>query len=328
MPSRAVVAGASGLVGPALVADLRDRGYEVALIGRGGPDARWGDPALAQLVDGADVLVNLAGRSVGCRYHARQRTEIYRSRIDTTTELHAAVAAARRPPRLWLNASTATIYRHAVDRAQTESDGEIGEGFSVDVARNWERAFFAGHLPGTRRVALRMAIVLGQGPALAQLAGAARFGLGGPQYDGPWLPHRRYRGIGPEPTGPTWWHGHLGDAATHGDQKLSWIHLDDLTSAVRFIAEHDEIEGPVNLAAPGTSTNRELMGLLRRAVRARIALPAPRWLIEPGMMVLQQESELVLKSRWAVPQVLTDAGFRFAWPDLGPAVRDLVPGRG
>lgn len=325
MNPRAVVAGASGFVGPALIADLRQHGYDVARVGRGGPDARWGEPSVATLVDGADLLINLAGRSVGCRYHQRERDEIYRSRIDSTAELHDAVTAARHPPRLWFNASTATIYRHAIDRPQTESDGEIGEGFSVDVARNWERVFFTGDLPSTRRVALRMAIVLGRGPALAQLSAAARFGLGGPQYDGWWLPHRRYRGIGPDPSGPTWWRGHRGDAATHGDQKFSWIHLDDLTAAVRFIVERDAIEGPVNLAAPGTSTNRELMGLLRRAVGAPIALPAPRWLLEPGMAVLQQESELVLKSRWALPQVLTDAGFRFAWPELGPAVADLLP---
>ena len=226
---------------------------------------------------------------------------------------------------LWLNASTATIYRHATDRPQSEDDGEIGEGFSVDVARNWERVFFAGDLPQTRRVALRMAIVLGDGPALRKLTTAARLGMGGPQQDGWWFPHRRYRGIGPDPSGPVVWHRH---DTRHGDQKFSWIHVDDLLRAVTFLDAHDQLSGPVNLAAPGTSTNRELMAALRVAVRAPFGLPAPRWLLEPGMLVLRQESELVLKSRWVVPTRLVDAGFEFRWPELGPAVTDLVRGRG
>lgn len=141
---RAVLAGGSGFIGQALRADLVRRGYAVAQVGRRGPDARWGDSGrLRELVDGADLLVNLAGRSVGCRYHDRNREEIYHSRIDTTQELHHAVGASTHPPRLWLNASTGTIYRHAMDRPQTEADGELGQGFSVDVARNWEKAFFA-----------------------------------------------------------------------------------------------------------------------------------------------------------------------------------------
>ena len=317
---RAVLAGASGFLGPLLAADLAARGYQVALVGRRGPDARWGErDRLHPLIDGADLLVNLAGRSVGCRYTDRNRDEIYRSRIDTTAQLGAAVAEADRPPRLWLNASTATIYRHAMDRPQTEDDGETGSGFSVDVARDWEETLFAGPLPRTRRVALRMAIVLGDGPALQMLARAARSGLGGPQLDGRWFPHRRYRGIGPRATPAAPPHG-----ATHGQQKFSWIHVDDLVAAVRFLDNHPELDGPVNLASPGTSTNRELMAALRRAVHAPVGLPTPRWLLEPGLLVLRQESELVLKSRWAVPQKLLDAGFRFRWTRLPEAVQQLL----
>lgn len=324
MTARAVVSGASGFIGPRLAEDLRARGYDVVLVGRRGPDVRWGDRGgLEAAVDGADLLVNLAGRSVGCRYTDAHRDEIYASRVDTTRALHDAVSGARRPPRLWLNASTATIYRHATDRAQTEDGGELGEGFSVDVARGWERAFFAGELPATRRVALRMAIVLGHGPALNKLLMAARLGMGGPQRDGWWLPHRRYRGIGPDPTGPTVWRRH--DDTGHGDQRFSWIHIDDLAAAVTFLDEHDELAGPVNLAAPGTSTNRALMAALRRAARVPFGLPAPRWLLEIGMVVLRQESELVLKSRWVVPTRLLDAGFTFRWPELDAAVADLVP---
>ncbi|WP_022916491.1 epimerase [Ruania albidiflava] len=319
-PPRAVLAGASGFIGTALVRDLRDRGYAVVRIGRNGPEVRWDDPVgVRTAVDGADLLVNLAGRSVGCRYHDRNRAEIYASRIGTTTQLAQAVHAAAAPPRLWLNASTATIYRHAMDRPQTEDGGELGSGFSVDVARDWEQAFFADDLPGTRRVALRMAIVLGNGGALTMLRRAARFGLGGPQLDGWWPAHQRYRGIGPTPTAPA-----VHAPSTGGRQKFSWIHLDDLLRAIAFIDTHAQIEGPVNLSAPEVSDNRTLMAQLRRTVRAPFGLPAPRWLLEPGMLVLRQESELVLKSRWVLPERLLAAGFAFAHPELAGALEDLA----
>ena len=318
-----MLAGGSGFVGVRLDEDLRARGYDVVHVGRRGPDVRWDEPAaLAAAVDGADLVINLAGRSVGCRYTDAHRDEIHDSRTGTTRALADAVRQAQRPPRVWMNASTATIYRHATDRPQTEDDGELGEGFSVDVARDWERAFFDGDLPGTRRVALRMAIVLGDGPALNKLLTAARCGIGGAQRDGWWFPHRRYRGIGPTPTGPTVWHRHRDTAG--GSQRFSWIHLEDLVAAIAFLDEHAEVDGPVNLAAPGTSTNAALMAALRRAARAPFGLPAPRWFLEIGMVVLRQESELVLKSRWAVPERLLEAGFRFRWTELEPAVADLT----
>ncbi|MCC4906887.1 epimerase [Microbacterium sp. cx-59] len=316
----AVVAGASGFVGRAVVEALTSDGYDVRRIGRT-ESIRWSDPdAIARAVDGSDVLVDLAGKSVDCRYRDANREEILRSRVDTTRMLHRAVTAAEHPPRVWLNASTATIYRHEVHRANTESDGVIGDGFSVDVARAWEKEFFAGDLPGTRRVALRMAIVLGDGPATAILVRLARIGLGGPQIDSWWFSHRRYRGIGPDASGSerSGWH------RTRGRQKFSWIHLDDVVGAMRFLRDHDQIAGPVNLASPHPSDNRTLMRTLRRAVGARVGLPAWRWMLEPAMWVLRTEPELVLKSRWVTPEVLTDAGFVFRWPELDPAIRDVA----
>lgn len=319
MRARAVVAGWNGFLGHRLVADLTERGYDVVRLGRAGPDARWGDPAaVAAAVDGADLVVNLAGKSVGCRYTEANRDEILRSRVDTTRALHEAIEGSSAPPRLWLNASTATIYRYAADRPQTESDGELGTGFSVDVARSWERELFAGDLPGTRRVALRMAIVLG-GPASDLLARIARLGVGGPQHDGWWFPHRRYRGIGDEPTG-----GPVPVHRSGGRQKFSWIHVDDVLAAIRFLEDHEELAGPVNLSAPRPSDNRTLMAELRRAVGMPVGIPAPRWLLEPALWALRNESELVLKSRWVLPERLTAAGFDFAWPELGPAIDDAV----
>lgn len=320
--ARAVVAGWNGFIGRRLVDDLAARGYDVARVGRNGPDGRWGDPTtLAGLVDGAALVVNLAGKSVGCRYTERNRDEILRSRVATTRQLREAITAAEEPPQLWLNASTATIYRYALDRPQTESEGELGTGFSVDVARSWERELFAGDLPGTRRVALRMAIVLG-GPASDMLARIARLGVGGAQYDGWWFQHRRYRGIGDEPTG-----GPVPIHHSHGRQKFSWIHIDDVLAAIRFLEQRDDLDGPVNLSSPNPSDNRTLMTQLRRTVGMPIGLPAPRWLLEPALWALRNESELVLKSRWVLPDRLTSAGFEFRWPQLGPALDDTVVSR-
>lgn len=316
----AVVAGASGFVGSAVVSALVDDGYEVRRIGRSA-QYRWDDAhAIARAVDGAAVLVNLAGKSVNCRYTDANRDEVLRSRTETTRALREAVAAAVRPPAVWLNASTATIYRHATDRPQSEAGGDLGAGFSVDVARAWEREFFAGDLPHTRRVALRMAIVLGDGPATNMLFTLARVGLGGPQFDGWWIPHRRYRGIGPDPTGDgrSPWH------RTKGRQRFSWIHIDDVVDAIRFLRDREDISGPVNLSSPHPSDNRTLMRTLRRAVGAPLGLPAWRWMLEPAMWVLRTEPELVLKSRWVVPGVLCDAGFTFQHPHLGPAVDELT----
>lgn len=322
-PPVVALAGGSGFVGTALRRAFLEDGYEVRAIGRSGPDARWDDPAsIRRAVDGADVLVNLAGKSVDCRYTDLNRDEVYRSRIETTRALRLAVGDALAPPALWLGASTATIYRYARDRPQTEAEGEMGTGFSVDVARDWEKELFDSDLPSTRRVALRMAIVLGDGPANTLLFRLARFGLGGTQFDGRWFPHRRYRGIGPHPTG--WnapWH------RSGGRQRFSWIHIEDVVGAVRFIRDHPELDGPINLAAPHPRDNRTLMAALRRVVGMPVGLPAPRFVLEPAMWAMRTESELVLKSRWVLPAVLEAAGYRFAYPDLEPALRDVWESR-
>lgn len=318
-PDRPVVvlAGASGFLGTDLARRFETDGWTVRRIGRSGPDARWGDTeAITRVVDGARLLVNLAGKSVDCRYTAANRAEILRSRVETTEELHRAVAAAATPPPVWMNASTATIYRHEEERANTERDGVLGEGFSVDVARAWEAAFTAGETPGVRRVALRMTIVLGDGPATAILLRLARLGLGGPQYDGRWPSTRARREAGV----------HHEYRATFGRQHFSWIHVEDVYRSIRFLEEAG-LEGPVNLASPNPSDNTELSRLLRAAVGRRIGLPAPRFVLEPATLVLRTEPELLLKSRWVVPGRLEDAGFEFAHPDLAEALRDVVATR-
>lgn len=179
---RVVIAGASGFMGTHFTTRLREQGNEVLHIGRSA-QVRWGETAaMTDLLAGADLLVNLAGKSVNCRYDAANRAEILHSRTETTRELADAVRACDDPPPLWINSSSATIYRHADDRPMTESTGELGTGFSVEIAKAWEHAFFDGELPATRRVALRTAIVLGDGGALVPMLRLARFGLGGPSW--------------------------------------------------------------------------------------------------------------------------------------------------
>lgn len=315
----AVIAGASGFIGRAVTAAFEEDGYELRLVGRTAAIGWDNADALRRAVDGARVVVNFAGKSVDCRYTDRNRQEVLDSRVRTTRALRRAIEGAQHPPRVWLNASTATIYRHEMQRPNTETDGRIGEGFSVDVATSWERGLFVGSLPGTRRVALRMAIVLGDGPATRMLFALARMGLGGTQHDGWCPPHRRYRGIGEHPTGSDRapWH------RTRGRQHFSWVHIDDVVAAIRFIRDDERLAGPINIASPHPSDNRALMHAVRRVVGAPVGMPSARWMLELGAWALRTETELLLKSRWVLPRALQDAGFAFAHPDLEPALADI-----
>ena len=292
-----VLAGASGFVGTYFRSRFERDGWEVRTIGRAPADsARWGDDdGLVNAVDGAGLLVNLAGRSVSCRYSERNRAEILDSRVRTTAELGRAVARCTAPPATWLNASTGTIYRHSEDRPQTERDGDLGTGFSVDVARAWETALAEAETPHTRKIPLRLAIVLGSGGGVMRpFANLARLGLGGP----------------------------MGGGA----QKFSWVHVEDAYRAAAFLRQHTDITGPVNVAAPEVVDNRELMRLVRHAYRAPWGMSTPEWLLKAGAVVIRTEAELVLKSRWVAPRKLLDAGFEFREPALGPAL-ERISGR-
>ena len=315
MTDRIVIAGASGFIGSYLASAFRTRGADVRLIGRTGPDAAWGDTtAITDLLDGADLLINMAGKSVNCRYGAANRAEIMRSRVETTRELAVAVAACVAPPPLWINSSTATIYRHADDRPMTESTGEIGTGFSVGIATAWERELAAANAPRTRRVALRMAIVLGDGSALLPLLRLVRFGLGGPQLDGPWIRTKARVKAGTFHEFRSRW----------GRQHFSWIHLADVLGIIEFLRDHPELDGPVNASSPHPVDNVELMRTLRKVLRVPFGVPAPRPVLELGSALIRSETELLLKSRWVVPEKLLAAGYQFEYPDLEPAVRQIV----
>lgn len=315
MSDRIVIAGASGFIGTYLARAFREQGATVLFVGRRGGDASWGDTeGIQRVLEGSDLLINMAGKSVNCRYGPSNRAEIMRSRVETTAELARALAACANPPALWLNSSTATIYRHAEDRAMTESTGEIGTGFSVGVATAWESEFFEADLQGIRRVALRMAIVLGDGSALAPLVRLGRVGLGGPQLDGRWFRTRARVAAGT-------FHEFR---ARGGRQRFSWVHLEDVLGVIRFLREREDIDGVVNVSSPNPTDNRTFMRTLRHVLRVPFGVPMPRWMLEMGSIVIRTETELVLKSRWVVPERLLAAGYRFAYPGLEPALRQII----
>lgn len=309
---RVVIGGSTGFIGTRLQQKYRAEGREVVTISRTGADLTWADqPGIDAAVDGAELVVGLAGKSVSCRYTPANRALILSSRLDTTAALSTAIGRASAPPPLWVNSSTATIYRHAEDGPQTEAGGDIGTGFSVEVAKSWERALFADELPSTRRVALRTAIVLGDGGVLGALRRLARLGLGGPQLDGWWPVTKARRAAGT---------AHQRGSG-HGHQRFSWIHVDDVAGIIDFLERHPELSGPVNAAAPNPVDNVAFMASVRRALGVRFGPPTPRWMLELGAIGIRTETELILKSRWVLPGRLAEAGYAFRHPDLDEAVR-------
>lgn len=293
-PSTIVVCGASGYIGRYLRRSYEDRGIRVRTVGRGtSSDATWSDHrGLVDVLDGSDLVVNLAGRSVSCRYNKANADEIMSSRIQTTAQLGRALAQVQNPPELWVNASTGTIYRDSRDRPMDERSGDIGTGFSVEVARAWERELFDADV-AIRKVALRMSIVLGAGGgAINPIIDLARVGLGGT----------------------------MGD----GGQIFSWVHVADVGRILDHLYENTGISGPVNVATPFPVTNEELMQKVRNTLGRSRGLPTPAWLLQFGARVIRTEAELVLKSRWVDPQVLNSSGFEFQYPDLQEALTDIA----
>ncbi len=315
-PLRIVLPGGSGQVGRMLAQYFQERGHHVAVLTRlpyaeTWQTVRWDGETVGpwtEYLEGADVCINLTGRNVNCRYTAANRAAIYESRIRSTRILGEVVAGLADPPGVWLNASTATIYRHALDRDMDEATGELGGhewmtarrrvpqtwNFSIRVAKDWEAAFFAAPTPRTRKVALRSAITFSPVPgnAFGILLNLVRFGMGGAQ--------------------------------GNGRQYVSWIHELDFARAVEFLMAREDISGPVNVASPHPLPNREFMAILREACGIPNGFPAPRPLLELAAVFLRTESELVLKSRRVVPARLLEAGFQFEFPKWAEAAEDLV----
>lgn len=306
-----VIAGGSGQVGTVLARHFHGKGDQVVVLSRGLRNTPWQTrpwdgvtlgPWLA-ILDGSDVLINLAGRSVNCRYNKQNRQAILESRVQSTAILHHAIRELERPPAVWLNASTATIYRHALDRSMDEATGELGGdesgapstwNFSIRVAKAWEEAFFSTQTPGTRQVALRSAMTFSpdRDGVFDVFSKLVRHGLGGTN-----LP---------------------------GTQFVSWIHEVDFIRAVEFLIATPSLAGPVNLASPHPLPNFQFLHVLRKSWGTRLGLPTTQWMLEVGTFLLQTESELVLKSRRVVPGRLLDAGFKFEYPTWEQAAEELV----
>jgi len=307
MKRRIIIAGGSGFLGTALARRFIARGDEVFVLTRspqnrtdGAKDIAWDAKTLgdwASLVDGADVVLNLTGKSVDCRYNEKNRRLIINSRVDSTRVVGEAIARSKNPPRAWLNASSATLYKHdpakpADESGPTGATAEAKDEFSIEVIRQWERAMDEAQTPRTRKLALRTTMVFGlESGVFPVLRRLARLGLG----------------------------GKMGS----GRQFVSWMHEEDFCRAVEWVIEHDDLTGPVNFAAPNPLTNAEMMRLVRKECGAPFGLPATEWMLEIGAFFLRTETELIIKSRRVVPGKLLASGFQFHFPQLEDALRNL-----
>lgn len=309
-----VIAGGTGFIGRTMAAYF-GREAEVVLLSRqqneknnaytasdpSAPNARvvhWDGRSRGEWwseIDGADLVINLAGKSVNCRYTEKNKQQIFDSRVFATKAIGDAVRATARPPALWLNAASATTYRHALDRPQDEYTGEMHNDFSVQVCKLWEKTFFEQQTPSTRKVVMRMAIALGHGGVMVPYLHLVRWGLGGRQGS--------------------------------GQQMYSWIHIEDVCRFVEWIGERKDLEGVFNLSAPNPVTNAAFMKAVRQAAGVRFGLPAPAWMLRIGAAIIGTETELLLKSRWVVPTRLLKEGFRFKYERVEEALQEIVKGK-
>ncbi len=307
---RLIIPGGTGFLGRTVAQWFAARGWDVVALSRDArataPGARvvqWDARTLgdwARACDGAAAVLNLAGRSVNCRYTPRNRRLIMDSRVDSTRVVGAAIAACDNPPPVWMNASTATIYKHSLDQPMDEATGVIAatraakDAFSIKVAQAWERACEEAATPGVRKLLLRTSMVFGPLPG------------------GVWDPLRRVTRLG------------LGGRMASGRQYVSWMHADDFCRAVEWLIERQDQRGVFNLTAPHPITNAVMMRTLRDALGASIGLPGPRWMLEIGAWLMRTETELLIKSRRVVPGRLLEGAFEFKYPEFRGAIEAIL----
>lgn len=300
---KVVLAGGHGYLGKVLATHYKNICHQVIILSRqpaktvgnvstilwdGKSEGSW-----ERALDGADLLINLCGKNVNCRYTEENKKAIIQSRVVPTALLGRAISKLVHLPKLWINVTSATIYRHAEDRSQDELTGEIGYGFSVDVCKQWEQIFFEAQTPGTRKVALRMGIVLGRNDGVfPRLLNLVKLGLGGKQ--------------------------------GNGQQQVSWIHEQDVAHIAEWLLQHPEMDGIINCTAPNAVKNTDLMYVIRKSYGMPFGLPSPKWLLEVGARMIGTETELILKSRWVAPQRLLNAGYPFRFADIQSAVSDIL----
>lgn len=297
-----ILAGGNGYLGTVLAKHFSSLASEVIILSRRPQAAAgniktllWDGQTLgdwATSLQHADLLVNLCGKNVNCRYTSKNKKEIISSRLIPTRLLGEAIKSLENPPKLWINITSATIYRHAEDRPQDELTGEIGDGFSIEVCKAWESSFFDNESPKTRKVALRMGIVLGlKDGAFPRLLNLVKLGMGGKQ--------------------------------GNGEQYVSWVHELDAAGSIEWLMNHNEIEGIINCTAPEPIKNKVFMRSIRKAYDINFGLPAPAWLLAIGAKIIGTETELILKSRWVKPRRLLNNGFEFKYAKIDEAVKGL-----
>ncbi len=246
-------------------------------------------------LENADMIINLAGKNVNCRYNEKNKKAIFDSRTQSIEALGEAISQCKVKPKLWIQCSSATIYRHAQDRPMTEEKGEIGEGFSVEVCKKWEKTFWeeSKRFKEMRKVILRTSLVLSKEEGVfPRLEKMVKYGLGGKQGS--------------------------------GNQMVSWIHEGDVCGIVEWILNHNEIKGEINCTAPVPLTNKDFMQAFRHVIGVKIGLPAPKWLLEAGAFFIGTETELILKSRWVIPEKIQNFGYVFKFPRIEEAVRNIL----
>jgi uncharacterized protein len=294
-----MIAGGSGFLGEVLKNYFTEKGYLVKILTRN-PDKEndiyWNAKDLgewAKELENTYALINLTGKSVDCRYTAKNRKLIYNSRIDSTKILGLAINLCQNPPKIWINSSTATIYRHSTDKEMDEEHGEIGDDFSMNIAKAWEKTFYSIANPKTRKIVIRTAIVLGKnGGALIPLKKLTLLGLGGKQ--------------------------------GFGTQKVSWVHELDFARAIEFLMEKENLSGNFNISVPKPTNNETLMKSMRKVLSLWFGINHPIWLLNFGAKLIGTETELVLKSRNVIPKRLLDNGFNFIYTDAEIALKDLL----
>ncbi|WP_339626417.1 TIGR01777 family oxidoreductase [uncultured Winogradskyella sp.] len=292
------IAGGSGFLGQVLKSYFHKKGYNIYILTRTPKqvnDFSWDAKDLGEwthILEETNVLINLTGKSVDCRYTEANKKLIYDSRIDSTSILGLAIQNCKNPPKAWLNMSTSTIYEDSYYKEMTETSGDIGDDFSMNIAKSWEAVFNNLSTPKTKKITLRTSIVLGKnGGALLPLKRLTQFGLGGKQW--------------------------------HGKQKVSWIHEVDFARSIEFLIEQN-LEGVFNIVAPKPTTNKYLMEVIRKALRMPFGISHPKWLLKLGAKMIGTESELVLKSRNVIPQNLVANGFKFQYLEIESAIENLV----
>lgn len=293
-----VIAGGTGFLGNALEEYFFKIGYEVLILTRNPKrknHVKWDGASHGAWVDAlekSDVLINLAGKSVDCRYNVKNKTEIISSRISSTAILRKVLCELEYPPKVWMNSSSATIYIHAKTLDMTEENGIIGDDFSMNVCKNWEAEFFKPSPPEIRKIALRAAIVLGkEGGAFPKLKRISSLGFGG--------------------------------KAGRGDQFVSWIHISDYCSMIEYMINHEDISGVINMSAPDFRDNFSFMKTLAQFTKPLFQIPIPVSVLEIGALLIRTEAELLLKSRRVFPERMLKHGYPFKFPNLDQALGDL-----